>query len=1293
MKTVKRLQAIGLAFVGVLLVTSLCAAQVSTSSITGTVVDKQGLVVVGAKVVAKNEATGVTYDTSTTSAGDYTLSALPPGQYTITVTHTGFRTFASVHNALTVGTPLVVDAKLDIGQMSEVVQVESSYARVETTNAMVSDVVTRREVVELPLNGGNPLGLITLEPGLVQRTNNAAGSGTHVFGSRDRAHNVTIDGIDSNESSVPNPQSNINRLSRDNVQEYRVVTHDATPEYGRNSGANVAVATRGGTNELHGGASWFHRNTVLNANEWFNNATGVPRPPLLLNQWGGDISGPIIKSKTFFFFSYQGNHISLAEPLSQTFGVPLLYTQTMRNGIFRYVKGTVNGQNANSPQLVDANGNLLPGVPVCATSSSTNCVASYNIFSPTNNTGNVPADPKTAALIGSLPLPNNFSAGDGLNFAGFAWNPPSVFDGPFFMFRVDHKFNDNNNVFVRYLHSSYDTTQGDLLNARPILYPGFPPMGEVFRNGRNLAMSYRRVISPTVVNDFTAGFNRFRFRFTFGESNPNFGDPTKVPPYGQRCAGTKSFRNIDTPFCDTPHTQRAVSTVQFIDNLSIVHGAHTIRTGINFRFYRHNDSRGLAGGQNLGSNVIFDQSIRSQPSSFVLPSGIDPNTDLLALENAIVEQTGLPAEIDQAFAADFRADSFPGSLQVIGTRAKQYDSYVQDEWRIRPNLALTYGVRWELNVPPTDCCDRVLVPNQRVDGSQGTVSFGPDSSWFRRGNKNAFAPRISFAWKPRGEKTVVRAGYGIAFDTISTFQVTSIGGQVPGAALFCRQKVGVAITFGCIAPANLDKSVAGGFPLTLPPPSLKPSQTFTPPAQAFLTAPNVAAFDPNLKVPTVHEWNLTIQRELPKGFVAQVGYIGKRGMRLYRAYDLNQIRTDQPGFLQSFLIAQQNIFNGCKPDGTSCPAGITGVAPTLLVQLAGASFINNSTSQSNFRLNGLGELARRIDQLRFSTFTGNAFPASYFRPNPQFSQIFYFDSGGDSYYHGLIVQLRRRFEKGLTMGLSYTLAKSIDDMSVDPVGASSGGALSGTNSRTPTDIRNFRLDRTRSDFDDRHAIVADTLYELPFGRGRTWGSNWPGYVNQVLGGWTVTGIFTYLSGEPFSIISGVRTANGFKVSQASLHGPFPSTDLQNASGITGPVEFPTGSLINNPTDPNFNCRQVTGTQSFFCIPPPGGQGLARNSGQGPGFWNLDFGVIKGFRLTERVGMQFRAEFFNVFNHANFENPRNSTTADSNDRAANNLRSTVFGQACCVTSSLPSSATVNANGEPNRVIQFALKISF
>src|SRR6266705_3607563 len=248
-----------------LLIAFYAAAQVSTSGITGLVQDPTGAVVAGAKVVITNEETGVKFETTTTSAGVYKADALNPGPYTITVSHGGFQTFSSVHNVLSGGVPLVVNASMKVGAATETVQVESTYERIETTSAQISDVVTQKEIVSLPLNGRNPMSLIVLEPGLTQRTTSGTGSDTHVFGSRDRAHNVTIDGIDANESSVPNPQSNIQRLNPDNVQEFRTVTLGATAEQGRNSGANVIVATRGGTNTLHGTLFYFNRNTVYNA--------------------------------------------------------------------------------------------------------------------------------------------------------------------------------------------------------------------------------------------------------------------------------------------------------------------------------------------------------------------------------------------------------------------------------------------------------------------------------------------------------------------------------------------------------------------------------------------------------------------------------------------------------------------------------------------------------------------------------------------------------------------------------------------------------------------------------------------------------------------------------------------------------------------------------------------------------------------------------------------------------------------------------------------------------------------
>jgi hypothetical protein len=1288
-------------FIAILLLAACAVAQVSSSSINGQVTDSSGAVVANAHVEAKNEETGVVYNTVTANTGHYSFASLTPGRYTITVRQTGFRTYTGTDNVLTVGAPLVVDVSLTVGAVTEQVSVTGGYERLDTTTATVSDVLEKKQIQDLPLNGRNPLSLLTLEPGVLQRTT-GAGASTNVFGSRDRAHNVTIDGIDANESTVPNPQSNIQRLNPDNVQEFRTVTLGATAETGRNSGANVMIATRAGSNSLHGTLYYFNRNTDYNANEWFNNFSGQPRPDLKLHQYGFDVGGPIRKNKTFFFGSFQNNAIKQTSPIAAALGsAPLVYTSAARSGIFRFVRGTItlNGTtfSQNDRRMVDANGNLLPGIPVCGGGNFSNCVDSYNIFA--NDPKGIGPDPAVIALINKLPLPNGFAAGgEGLNTGGFLWNPPTKFTGPHFMGRVDHTFNDNNIIFVRYLHNRYDTKEGDFLNSRPAVFPGLPPLGEVTRIGRNLAASWRRTITPNLVNELTGGFNRFAFAFTFGESNPNFGDSSKLPPWSDQCV-YGSFVNIAAPNCVSPHTQRGVTAPQFIDNLSWIHGAHTFHAGINFRFYVHNDSRGFFGSTITAPGVVFNQGTR-QGGFTNIPATIGGNaatrpstTDINNLQQAIVELAGIPSLISQSYVADFKADVYKAAqYATVQTRAHQYDSYVQDEWKLRPNLTLNAGVRWEFNPAPYDAT-QALVPNLPIDGSQGPVTFVKADRWFKNDNIGAIGPRIGIAWSP-DQKTAVRAGYALLFDTLSTFQVTAIAGKVPGFMLLCNSTIdssgAIGTSVGCSTPSGLSGRISSGFPSSIAEPTTTPSKALTVAPQPSGTAPSVGAFDPDMKNPAVHEWSLTIQRELPKHFVAQIGYIGKRGTHLYRAYDLNQGSINKPGFLDSFNIARANFLQGCKADGTGCPTGVTGQTPTLLLQLVSPAFITSSTSATDLQRGNIGNFGARMDALSLTSSQRRNLPLNYFRPNPQFAQIFYQDAGGDSYYHGLFITARHRFESGLDFGFSYTYSKSIDDMSVDPTGAATGGGLSATSfGRTPTDVHNFRLDRARSDFDNRHVLLTNLLYELPLGRTKRFVSNAPRWLDTVIGGWQITGIFSYQSGEPYTINSGARTANLGHNSSALIVGPnIPGGDLIFVPGVEGPVMYKTGGFITAPlSDPHLNCQHVTGTETYFCIPPPGQQGSGRNLAQGPRFWNLDSGLTKTFKITERVNAQLRAEFFNVLNHPNFENPRNASTGSPT------VTSTLFAQTCCVTSSLASSANVNAIGEPMRVLQLGLKINF
>src|SRR5436190_4202113 len=555
-----------------LVMATAALAQTATSRITGTVGDASGALVPGAMVTARHEATGVTYTQLTTEAGLYAFSSLPVGTYTITVALPGFKTANRTGNVLEVDTPLVINMSLEVGGVTETVEVAAVTEVLQTTNAAIGNVVERKAIVDLPLNGRNPLALIALEPGVVQRSAGAAGSGIHVNGARDRAVNVTVDGIEANESSVPNPLSNLYRLNPDNVQEYKVTTNNATPEEGRNSGASVSVATRSGTNDFHGTAFEFLRNTALNANEFFASAQGTPKPEIKLHQFGFETGGPIRKNRTFFFGSWQGQNTKFAQPIDQTFGIPRLYTPSALSGIFRYFVAdprnplVLNGQtiSRNSPLLVDtATGAYRPGIRNCTSPTDLNSVASFNMFA--NDPLRRGPDPKIGALFNTYPKPNSYATGDGLNTAGYIWNPPTRNTGPNYMARVDHTFDLRNNLFVRWLQADQNTLDGDPLNSRPQVFPGFPPLGEVFRSTKNLAATYRWVISPRVVNEFTAGFARFVFLFTQGEANPAFPD---VPPY------QNGFNNlISLPYINTPRTFRAVTTPQLLDNLSVVSGA------------------------------------------------------------------------------------------------------------------------------------------------------------------------------------------------------------------------------------------------------------------------------------------------------------------------------------------------------------------------------------------------------------------------------------------------------------------------------------------------------------------------------------------------------------------------------------------------------------------------------------------------------------------------------------------------------------------------------------------------
>jgi hypothetical protein len=359
---------------------------------------------------------------------------------------------------------------------------------------------------------------------------------------------------------------------------------------------------------------------------------------------------------------------------------------------------------------------------------------------------------------------------------------------------------------------------------------------------------------------------------------------------------------------------------------------------------------------------------------------------------------------------------------------------------------------------------------------------------------------------------------------------------------------------------------------------------------------------------------------------------------------------------------QRNVGARCNPDGSGCPAGVTGTPISLVTQgILTPAFVNSNATRTELQQNNAGNFSGRIEQTTLN---------ARLRPNQQFGIMTYIDSGGDSYYHGFQSTLRKRFANGLQVALSYTLAKSIDNQSLDPVGSTSGGGLSTTNSRTPVDIRNWRNERAVSDFDRRHTFNSAWLYELPLGRGKRFAGTSSGVVNHIISGWSLNGIYSAYTGEPFTVQSGVRTSNNSHISRAALTGELPKAGFKEQAGTVGPVMFTRAER-----------------DQYFRIPDPGDSGIGRNMFRGPGYWNFDLGIQKLIMITERWRLQFRAESFNTLNHPSFETPTASSSG------SNQITSARFGESCCQAVAPSSTQNIIQTGESGRVIQFALKLMF
>lgn len=1164
-------------------------AQGTTSRVLGTVLDPTGSAVPGATVKLTNEGTKIAFSTTTSSAGTYIFEAVQPGAYEITAEAAGFRRFLTRNIQISIGQPATVNVKLEVGAVTEQVTVEGSAETVQTsTSGNYGNLIPQQAIMDLPIvgsRGRNPLNLVFMQPGVLSGSN--TGGGSHVHGARDRAWNYTLDGIDVNEASQGGSETTSFRVNPDMLAEMRVQTGNNTADTGRNSGAQVSMVTRSGTNEIHGNGFWFYRTPRLNAGEFDNNIDGLGKPQLQQNIFGGGIGGPIKKNRTFFFANVQMLRARSSRATART-----VYTESARNGILRYVKGGRNQPAGVSGASIDANGNPLPGLNI----------GTYNIAG--SDPQKLGLDPSIQAMMKDIPLPNNFAVGDGLNTAGYNFSAQASERQLDPTIKIDHVINSKNTIYGRVVWGR-DDSLCDVVNGGQPVFPGGTCLVNTIRRARNFAINWRYSPNSRMTNELVVGQNRYF---------PNFDQPLQSLDKVSIASAP-----VDTLWQYSFGNSRISSTWQVVDNLSFVRGAHNFKTGFNLRRVREEDIRGSVAGLNSALEINFSTGINTvDPATFGIPADLQVANDRPAFQNHINFLLGRVGQIQRGFVA--QGDQWTKNTFLFDTRYPEYEFYGQDSWKIRPNLTVDLGLRWEIRLSPNTPNSNILTPNQAVvAGAAPSNTLKWSQGNLFKSQFGNFGPSLGFAWDPFSTgKTSIRGNYRIAYDRINMFLIAStILPNLPGSAF---------------AAINQDFGQGGGRLRNLPalnPPTQKPSDLTQP---AAFGAGSNTVIDPNLKTPKTHQWAINVQREVAKNTIVDIAYIGRRAYHLLGAYPVNQAQIFNNGFLDAFKTikggGESALVNNLFKADSRLNAG---ESPSAMVRRLFAPQLT---------LNSVGNVASTLaTRLQNGTSVTQLSAGQPFAiiPYPQFSGgINAVDSNDFSTYNALEAQLERRLTNGVSMHFSYTWSKSLDTRSFDPTLTVVATGNSQSAGSTPFDINNRRLNYAPSDFDRRHVFQTNWVVELPFGRGKHFMISANGAVQKIVGGWELTGLGRITSGRPFTIYAGTNTVSSVVQATANCSGCNRGDGTPFLDSGTGLIWF-------------FDKSQ----RDRFSAPGAGEFGnTGRNGFVGPHYIQFDSSLLKRVELSERYKMEFRADATNFTNSTMFGAP----TADITSPTFGRIRS-------------------------------------
>ncbi|HXN52556.1 MAG TPA: TonB-dependent receptor [Candidatus Acidoferrum sp.] len=1257
-------------------------AQSGTTSLRGTVTDKSGAAVSGAKITLSNPDQALNRQATSGSEGEYEFIALPPGTYTLTVEASGFRKFEQNKLQLLVNSPATLNVKLEIGTALQTVEVVAQTEKLNTTDASLGVAFSETQVKSLPLEGGNVPDLLSLQAGVAytgNRTDVNLNTDTRsgaVNGARSDQSNITLDGIDVNTDTKGYAFQSVLPITVDSVQEFRVTTTNYNADEGRSSGAQVSLVTKGGTNDFHGSLFEIHRNTLTSANDYFVKlaqlGSGQPNeaPKLIRNIFGGSIGGPIKKDRLFFFANYQGGRQREAQSV-----VRVVPSAAMRDGVITY-------QCADPTQC---RGGTVQGLTGPHTIAAGNFGVSPSQIKAMDPLGIGVSTGVMVPYLNSFPLPNDPSVEDGVNFEGFRFKGPVAISTNWYIARADYKISGNGN------HTLY--WRGALRNDKnagvPYLLGGSPELTLVDYS-KGFSIGYTAVLKPTLVNNFRYGYTRQ----SFGQ-------------IGNQVAPIVFFRGLNdnqtsnnSSFAVTNNSNYQVPVNNIVDDVSWVRGKHTWQFGANFNYLRNPQSNNLNSFSSATTNASwFDTAALAESGQ---PGHFDPNFEGLpaidsgfdnAYDYPMIALVGMVSQVNAQYNFNKNGSALPQGAPVSRRfGADAWEMYAQDSWKVKPNLTVTAGLRYSLFSPPWETNGIQVAPNISLSdwfnlrgqnamkglGSNQTppLSFnlaGPANGkpGFYNWDKKDFGPRLAVAWSPNFKsgllgsifggpgKTSIRAGAGIVYDRLgpsllATFDsngsfglstaLTNTGGvQTPASA--------PRIT-GLNAIPTTDNT---GTPIFAPAPTSTFPQTF-PSGSAVGAYAVYWGMDNKIRTPSSYTLDLSVGRELGHDFSLEVSYVGRLSRRLLTQSDLAMpINLVDPKTGVDYFTAVKALANiyrtGVKSENvTDAMIGPTAsywtdlMAGTVFVpgsqgfrasRCASSAFPTKDAAIAAYDLfcgfkNNETTALQGIDQaFGFRDFSmrdanGNRIP--YFPAtgqntfvDPQFAALDGWRSMASATYHALQVSLRKHVSHGVQFDLNYTYSKSID-ISSDANRINAYGGLGGQviNSWAPN------LLRAVSDFDLTHQLNANWIIDLPFGKGRWIGRDSRGALDAVIGGWQLTGLARWTSGFAVGVGNGAQWPTNWELSGYAT---------QIAAVTThGAVKTPDGKV-------NLFGDQAARDAAHAAFAPdfPGQTGN-RNNLRGDGFAGLDLGLSKRWKMpySEGHSVQFRWEVFNALNLTRFD---------------------------------------------------------